>query len=298
MNCAIIILNWNAARDTLDCIDSIIKSTLISPTIYVVDNNSNKTDKATLSDHNNSFQLIQNEVNRGFAGGNNIGIKAALDDGHEAILLLNNDARISDNDILILLQTFLSNRSVGVAGPVLYEKKTNELLNAGGKDIGWNYTSHLRKISDEENIYDVDYVSGTAIMIRSEVFNKIGLLDERYFFSGEIADLCKRIHKYSATDGYSYRVVICPKARAIHSSHGKSNDKEALYTYYIVRNRYLYIRKFLWAYLPVLFPFWIYKHSQHAILSYKTGRVDIARTIARGIIDGLSRKTGPKQKYQ
>jgi len=293
MKCAIIILNWNAARETLSCVESIKRWSHIFKSIYVVDNNSAKYDQAILSEQSYNFNLIKNAVNGGFSGGNNIGIKAALDDNHTTILLLNNDARIGGKDISLLLETLQSSTNIGVAGPVIYEQGTNELMNAGGKDIGWNYISHLKVTPEKEKIYDVDYVSGTAILIRAEIFRKIGLLDERYFFSGEIADFCKRVHKYREPDGFHYRVVINPHAQATHSLHTVSSDKERLYTYYVVRSRYLYIRKFLLTSLPVLYPYWIYKHLNHAFNCYKIGKSDVTRTILRGLIHGLTGRAGP-----
>lgn len=293
MNCAIIILNWNAAKETLACVESIKRWSRIKKSIYVVDNNSAIDDQAILKSQRNSFRLIKNTVNGGFSGGNNIGIKAALDDDHAAIFLLNNDARIEEKDIGRLLKIIQSSANIGVTGPVIYEQETNKLMNAGGKDIGWNYVSHLKVIPEEKKIYNVDYVSGTAILIRAEIFRKIGFLDERYFFSGEIADFCRRVHKYREPDGLHYRVVINPHARATHSSHSVSRYKERLYTYYIVRNRYIYIRKFLLASLPILYPYWIYTHLNHAFTCYKIGKRDVTRTIMRGLIHGLTGRAGP-----
>jgi len=292
MHAAIIILNWNAAKETIACIESIKQWGSISPSIYVVDNDSSKEDQDILIEKSNRFYLIRNTVNKGFSEANNIGIKAALEDGHDAILLLNNDARIAEKDMRLLFKTLASYRDIGVIGPVLYDHDTNELLNAGGKDIGWNYISHLQALPEKEKVYDVDYVSGTVMLVRSDVFRKVGMFDKQYFFSGEVADFCKRVCKHKEPHGFRYRVAINPKVRATHNLKTASYHREKLYTYYTVRNRYLYIRKFLRIYMPVLYPFWIYKHLNHAFECYRIGKNDVMRVILRGLVHGLSGKVG------
>jgi len=289
----VVILNWNAAKETIACVESIKAWSSTSPNIYVVDNNSSKDDQDILIAHRHKFNLIKNTVNKGFSGGNNIGIKAALADNNAAILLLNNDARMAEKDLYLLLNTLASSREIGVIGPVLYDYYTNELQNAGGKDIGWNYISHLTSLPEKEKVYDVDYVSGTAMLVRSEVFKTIGLFDERYFFSGEVADFCQRVYRYKGPDGFRFKVTIHPGARATHNLKTSSYNREKLYTYYTVRNRYLYIRKFLRIYLPVLYVFWIYKHLKHAFASYKIGKHDVMKVIMRGLVHGLVGRVGP-----
>ncbi len=256
MNTAIIIINWNATDDTLACIESIKKWTAIPHQIYVVDNNSTHEERERLFAHEKNFYLIRNKINAGFSGGCNIGIKAALNDGHDAIFLLNNDARIQEKDFNLLIEALISKPDIGVIGPVIYDANTNALLNAGGKNIGWHYISHWQHIADPQDVYEVDYVSGTTFLARVDVFKTIGLFDERYFFSGEVADFCKRIHNYRHPCGSHFKVTIHPQAKAVHDLHVSSAHRGPLYTYYTVRNRYIYIRKFLKVYIPIIYPFW------------------------------------------
>ena len=292
MRIGVVILNWNAAEETIACVELIKRWAGISPDIYVVDNNSAKDDQDILFAHRNEFHIIKNRVNEGFSGGNNAGIKAALDN-NAAVLLINSDARMAEKDAGLLIETLASSYNIGVVGPVFYDNYTNKLLNAGGKDIGWNYISHLTTIPEKEKVYDVDYVSGTAILVRSEVFQKIGLFDERYFFSGEVADFCKRVCRYRKSDGSRFRVVINPKARATHNLKTAAHHREKLYTYYTVRNRYLYVRKFLKIYSPVLYLFWTYKHLKHAFNCYRMGRNEVVKVIIRGLAHGLIGRVGP-----
>jgi GT2 family glycosyltransferase len=293
MKLAIIIINWNASEDSIACMRSIAGWNDISASVYIVDNNSSTTDKKRLAEQGRQARIIFNSYNAGFAGGNNIGIKAALKEGHDAVILMNNDARINEIDLKQLIRTMNRYPEIGVIGPLLYGEGTHELQNAGGKDIGWHYFSQLKTIPAKEYPYDVDYVSGTIFMARVHIFDKIGFLDERYFFSGEIADFCKRIKMYSQKGEERLRVAIDPKASGVHDLGISSHHRETLYTYYTVRNRFLYIRKFLILYVPILYPYWVWMHMKHAMACHKAGRNDIVRIIMKGVMHGLRGRFGP-----
>ncbi len=84
----------------------------------------------------------------------------------------------------------------------------------------------------------MDYVPGTAILISKQVFQTIGLLDERYFISGEIADFCLRARRHG------FACLIDPKSTVYHDTGRSSDLREAFYAYYFLRNRFLYVRKF------------------------------------------------------
>lgn len=293
MRLAIIILNWNAAKETVSCLRSLRSWSKIKPSIYIVDNNSAADDRAYLRMHARGCTVIYNQCNAGFAGGNNIGVQQALSDGASAILLMNNDSRIDEQNMIVLLETMSSDANIGVVGPVICAPETDTVLNAGGRDIGSNYISHFKKPLCNFSIYDVDYVSGTVMLVRALLFNKVGLLDERYFFSGEVADFCKRVSDYGSTKKWPYRVVIAPYCRAFHDLEIASQQREQLYTYYTVRNRYLYIRKFLRPYAPFLYLFWVYKHLQHVLLCRRMKQNAVAKVILKGLLHGLIGKYGP-----
>jgi len=291
MKIAIVILNWNGSNETLSCIYKIRQWSRVLPTIFVVDNNSSDTEKQKLRNVEKDFHLIENDENEGFSEGCNVGIRIALKYDIEAILLLNNDAVIEEEDVLLLIRNMMGNTDIGAIGPLIYDARTNRLINAGGKEIAWHYYTQMKQVKNTLGFYDVDYVSGTALLVRVEVFKKVGLLDERYFFSGEIADFCKRVKKYKRKNGRRYRIVIEPNAKATHDIHDPSKDREKLYTYYSIRNRYLYVRKFYKFFSPALYFFWLYHHLKHALSSFKQNRRDVAAFILKGIFHGLIGKT-------
>lgn len=291
MKIAAVILNWNASNETLSCCSKIKNWSRISPMVFVVDNNSSAAEKQKLKNIEKEIYLIENSENEGFSGGCNIGIQTAIEHHTDAILLLNNDATIEEDDVLLLMDDMRKNADIGVIGPVIYDARSNQLINAGGKEIAWNYHTHMKQARDLSDVYDVDYVSGTAILIRGDVFRKVGLLDKRYFFSGEIADFCKRV-KATKANGHAYQIVIEPNARATHDIHDPSRDREKLYAYYTIRNRYLYVRKFYKIFTPALYLFWLYHHLKHALSCLQQNRSDVSAFILKGIFHGVIGKTG------
>ena len=94
---AIVIINWNKAQEVLHCVYTISSWTELKAEIIIIDNGSSPEEAALLLNSKFRFQLIINERNRGYAGGNNIGISKALEEGFSYIMLLNSDATISDH---------------------------------------------------------------------------------------------------------------------------------------------------------------------------------------------------------
>lgn len=204
--------------------------THINPGIFVVDNASTTpfmlppfcTPKVT---------LIASETNRGYSGGNNIGIEAAIQEDFEYVLLLNTDVQVDEAVVESMMRILGENINVGAVGPALLEG--NE-LHIGGRDIGL-YQNTRMVLSEKEN-GQLSYIPGTIFLTRGALFKKMGLLDEQFFFSGEMADFCKRI----IADGQE--ILIDSTLRAIHKKT-KNERGTNLSRYYSLRNRFLYLNK-------------------------------------------------------
>lgn len=235
---AIIILNWNNASDTIPTVQAIQAWDTLTPTIWVVDNGSQDDSVERIQRGCPGVRLLLSDHNRGFAVGNNMAIHQALAEGHKgSVLLLNNDALIDQAGALHLLDT-LDRTRAGIVGPVLRDPPPASTLQAaGGLSPTWRVNTHLMHIPDTSTPYPVDYVPGTAILIASEVFERIGLLDEDYFISGEIADFCIRARRHG------YRPLIDPMVTVYHDTGRSSELRVAFYTYYFMRNRFLFVRK-------------------------------------------------------
>lgn len=290
MELAVIILNWNAAPDTIRCVRDLSSWRKIRPIIWVVDNGSTDDSADVIASKCPHVRLIRNPANLGFAGGNNRGIHEALSASSRPILLLNNDAHIEEADVILMLETLQSDPYIGFVGPLLFADRENRLLAAGGRNPVLHHHSHVPALKPGPPIREVDYVVGTVIFVRPEVFYQVGLLDEAYFFSMEVADLCMRARRKG------YVSVVDTRARAYHNLHRSSHLRETLHTYYIIRNRFLFIRKFYSNIRIPLAGFWAL-YSLALYLKLRLVRKPAAaRAVWLGLTDGLRGRFGEQNE--
>lgn len=287
MELAVIILNWNAVAATIRCVRAIASWECLYPAIWVVDNDSADGSADAIARKCPDVRLIRNLANLGFAGGNNQGIVQALSMGDAPILLLNNDAFIAEKDVIRLMDTLQADERLGCVGPLLFDADgTGELLSAGGRDIARYTNTHIRKVAVGGSVCKVDYVPGTVVLVRAEVFCTVGLFDKDYFFSGEVADLCERARQYG------YVSAIDTRARAFHALRCSSSLRERLYIYYNFRNRFLFIRKFRHTRRVLLYGFWTLYGLGVSLKAQLCGKPAKARAIRLGLVDGLQGRFG------
>jgi len=291
MELAIVILNWNAAADTIGCVRSIISWKRLQPTILVVDNASTDGSPEVVSRECPEVHLIRNSTNLGFGGGNNRGIVEALSlsmgTGDASILLLNNDARIEEDDVIRLLETLQANEQIGLIGPLLFDaEQRDKLLAAGSKNPARHHHSHNYRLPTGGPVQIVECVPGTVIVVRPEVFREVGLLDEDYFYGSEVADLCLRARQHG------YLSAVDTRARAFHELGRSSRFRDTLYSYYIIRNRFLLIRKFHQKWKVLLYAFWTLYSLALSLEVQLSGKVAAARAVRLGLFDGLQGRFG------
>jgi GT2 family glycosyltransferase len=242
---SIVILNWRSEQQTLRCVHALRGWKTLKPELFVVDNQSSEKSRKALGKALAPNELICSTANLGYAGGNNLGIARALQSEAPLVLLINNDASIEEREIIRLIDRLRNNPEVAAIGPVLNERRQDSIeCYIGGKDIAQSVLT--RKAAKPEDLplvpgyplCDADYVPGTVFLARRSVFEQIGLLDEAFFFSGEIADFCKR-----ARNG-GYRVCVDLETKAQHDANATSPSlRDTLYIYYSLRNRFLYANK-------------------------------------------------------
>jgi GT2 family glycosyltransferase len=255
--------------------------------IWVVDNASIDGSAEAIAGECPQVRLIRNSANLGFAGGNNRGIAEALSAGDVPILLLNNDAYIEEGDIARLVETLRDDPRIGFVGPLLYDANRKEkLLSAGGKNPARHHQSHILKLSVGEPVRFVECVPGTVVLVRAEVFRKVGLLDEAYFFASEVADLCLQASRYG------YLSAIDTRARAFHNLGRSSELRSTVHVYYIIRNRFLLIRKFERTWKILFYGFWALYSLAMSLKVQLGGKVAAARAIRLGLMDGLRGRFG------
>ena len=258
----IIILNWNGYKDTIECLDSLKNLDYPNYEIVVVDNNSTDDSviriKQTLGGSDPPrgvrppHKLIVNKSNLGFSGGNNVGIQYALENGADDILLLNNDTVVEPNFLKKLIVT-AENKTlvgsdpprVGILGPRINYFEQKDLVWFNGGKFGWplKYNYHLdfrNKESEIKNLNprEVSFITGACMLVKRAVFEKIGLLDERFFLYFEDMDFCLRAKKAG------FNIVVVPEAKIYHKvSATTSKIKNPIIWYYHIRNYLLLVRK-------------------------------------------------------
>ncbi len=248
-----IIVNWNGKDDTLVCLSSlkkIRKRRDIHLSLLVVDNGSTNDSVAVIRQKHPEVTVLETGENLGFTGGNNYGMRYALDRNADYVWLLNNDT-IVDPHVLDLTDAFRG--AVGVAGSKIYfasgheyhrdrysEKDRGRVLWYAGGSIDWAnmYASHRGVDEVDAGQYDeaseTDFITGCSMMISRGVLEKIGLLDDAYYLYYEDLDYCLRAKKAG------FRLVYYPQSVLWHVNAGSSGGSGSpLHQYYQTRNRLL-----------------------------------------------------------
>lgn len=204
-----------------------------------------KADKEDLTgDH---LILIKNDENYGFAEGNNIGIRYALQTlNADYVLLLNNDTVVDKDFLGKMVNTGENSSNIGIIGPkIYYYNEPNKIWCIGGK-IDWKLARGLHVGTNEvdtdqyNEIKEFDYVSGSAFLVKREIIDKVGLMDKKFFLYFEETDLALR----ASQNGY--KNVYDPKAKIWHKvSKSGGGLSKPIGLYYITRNRWLFMKK--WA---------------------------------------------------
>lgn len=250
------IINFNGQRDTLNCLESLekVKVQGFELTVVVVDNASREDFQVEKKYENFELKIIRSEKNLGFAGGQNLGIKWGLENGMDYFVIVNNDVLVDENFIIELLATFKIHSDCGLVSPKIYFAKGHEfhkdrykseelgkvIWYAGGKMDWKNVLASHRGVDEVDHgqfdkLEETDYASGCCEMIRREVFEKIGLFDEKYFLYYEDNDLSQRAKRSK------FGIYYQPKAILWHKNAGSTGGSGSqLQDYYITRNRLLF----------------------------------------------------------
>jgi len=249
----IVILNFNGANVTKECVESLKKASG-SFEIIIVDNGSTDGSDKILSKIK-GITFLQNKENLGYSGGNNSGIKVALKNGAEAVLVLNNDTIVEKDFLINLLR---ATKKADVISPKIYfapgfefHKDRYKLKDlgkviwfAGGK-IDWNNIMGIHLGVDEvdngqfEKQKEIEFATGACMLIKSEVFKKIGLFDEKYFLYLEDMDFSRRVKLAG------FKIYFEPSSVIWHKNASTSGGSGSLLQdYFITRNRLLFSFKY------------------------------------------------------
>lgn len=295
---AIIIINWNGADDTIECLESIKKIDYPKHKIFLVDNGSSDDSVLKLRAlPNPNFKLIETGKNLGFSGGNNVGIQKALKEGVDYILLLNNDTMVKSDFLTELVRVGDSDKSIGIVGPKIYYSSEPTRIWFNGGDFTWlgggRHLQHDEIDSDpgEAMPSETEFMTGCALLIKSRVAKEIGPMEERFFLYYEDTEWSLRARKAG------YKVMRAPLAKIYHKV-SRSSEKigNSVIHYYHIRNALL----LSWIHAPKIVLMGIYiwsgTHYLKQILKIAIGyKPEVSKMIMRGIEDFWKNKFG---KYE
>lgn len=221
----VVVLNWNGLADTRALLPTLERCRVPEgwrARVMVVDNGSSDGSASAIPREFPAVELLALPENLRFAGGNNRGVRGALDAGADAVMLLNNDTEADPGLFERLLLALDQHPEVGAAAPLIYfAAPSRRIWYAGGILIPWlGFAAHrgLRSLDDGRyrSVEQTGYLTGCCLVARREVWEKVGLLDERYFIYAEDADWCLRARHAGV------RLVLVPTARLWHKVSASS----------------------------------------------------------------------------
>lgn len=246
MKHATVLLNYNGWEDTLLCIESILKSHQ-TPHIIVVDNNSSNDSVKRIRSKYPTVELITSKVNLGFSGGNNVGIRSALSKGAKVVHILNNDTLV-DKNAFKQGYKFVHNKDRISGAKIYYAKgfefhkkqknKGNIIWYAGGYMdwsvvLGRHYGVDEQDKGQHDKVKKVDFITGCYLAVPAQVFERIGLMDDKYFLYIEDADFTLKARANNIETLYNPKILIH------HRNSSTTTAGSPLIDYYLTRNRFL-----------------------------------------------------------
>jgi GT2 family glycosyltransferase len=235
---SVVIINFRTPGHVIDCLKTLLPEVAgMSAKIVVIDNHSGDESPGIIQtwlsahDSENRVLFAHSATNSGFAGGSNAGIKLVE---ASAYLLLNSDTLVRSGAVRVLLDTARAFPEAGIISPRLewpdgsgqescfrFPSPYSELMRAAQTGlIDAMMKEHVVAMPVQENISSPEWTSFACVLIRGEVINRVGLLDDGYFMYFEDAEYCHRARKAD------WKIVHNPAARVVHLRGGSSPVKE------------------------------------------------------------------------
>ena len=261
----------------------------------VVDNNSHDFSGFKIQNEFPEIEFIQNKINLGFTGANNVAIKWAIKNNYEYTMLLNNDTEVDKYFLNYLITTFDNDPLIGAVQPLILEYDNKNIIWNGGGTIDFKFGRFLNPNKglskfNFKTLNKVEWISGCCFMIKSDVIKKVGMLDDFFFVYFEDADLSLRINRSG------FKLYVENKSLIYHHE-GKSwisaNKNNEGYispkTHYLNIRNHIYILKKFKNNFNIIFSiiFQIAKISGYLIYFTSRLRFNKLKKVVYGVKDGL-----------
>jgi len=268
----IVTLNWRNYQDTIECLESLLKQNYPDFHIFILENGSgdgsakqmeewgrtrlgNDFFSATIKEaeglfFNQKIVLLKSKENLGFAGGNNLVIRTAIRIGAKYVWLINNDTIQEKNSLTALVKAAQSNDEVGmVCSKVLYFARPDIIESIGSTLIApLGIFRHIKQGVKDSNVppvlMEIPYVYGCSFLVRVELINDVGLMDERYFLLREESDWSLRARKKG------WKIYSAPTSVVWHKVTHSIGKRSEIFFYYVTRNTLLFMKKHYPLFLP------------------------------------------------
>lgn len=244
----VIVLNWNGKADTIECVRSLSKLHYHNFETVVVDNGSTDGSVPAIRLACPNIELVETGRNLGYAGGNNVGIRWALERGTEYVLVINNDTMVNSGLLNGFIRAAELAPEAGIYGAKIFQEDApDRLWFAGGEwcpdQLDFKHIGGDQPDSPEFDGYrQWDYITGCVLFVDARVFAQVGLFDESFYLTYEETDWCYRARQKG------FRCLFVPQAKVWHKvSASFGGATSPLVTYFLTRNKLLWASKHLGA---------------------------------------------------
>lgn len=283
-----IVVNWNLKDDTINCVESLLVTGKTLDQIIIVDNGSTDESVSSIREHFGSLlTIIECQENLGFARGCNLGIQFALDHGATWVLLLNNDAYVAPTFMTEMEKVVEKNPGLSIVGPViLYHESPDQIWYFGDRLVPGllaTYSLHHGEIYRDQfpSVVPVDFVNGCGMLVKSDVFIRIGVFDHAYFMYGEEVDLCWRARKAG------FQPAVATHAKMWHKVSTSANRDRPASRYLRIRNQIRFYRTYARGYqFPAMIAYTWLRAFYIAMSDLTHWRLSLINPLIQGWVDG------------
>lgn len=234
----VVLLNWNGKQDTLECLASLRADRYPRKQVIVVDNGSRDGSVSALRQAHPEVTVLETGANLGFTGGNNVGIRHAMDHGAEFIWVLNNDTVVEPDAIGALVEA-ADTADYGVLTPMIqYFDSPEQAWFAGSRlDLRSGSAVHDNHCIPDasEAIREIPWATGCAMFVRASLMQRLRGFDDRFFLNWEDVDLSMRAR------ALGWKIGIAPGSRIYHKVSRSFTAQSCAGAYYHLRNNLLFL---------------------------------------------------------
>jgi GT2 family glycosyltransferase len=238
---SIITVNYNQSDVTIDLIDTLEKITYPHVEIIVVDNASPSDNSQKIKIRFPKIKLILSDINLGFAGGNNIGIRKSKG---KYLLFLNNDTVVPPGFLEPLVDLLENDEKIGMVSPKIKFYRNPTIIQFAGFSKMNPYTIRNRGLGYHQpdgpefnQLSETASIHGAAMMVPRRIIQEIGMMAEIYFLYYEEHDWAERVKRAG------YKIMYQPQSYILHKESVSTGKESPLKTYYINRNRLVFARR-------------------------------------------------------